>query len=279
MTTYAITPVEELDGLAAQNEGALARGGRVADDAPVLFVVPAFNEAANIARLLGDLDSRPQLVSDRNRVIVVDDGSSDGTGDIAASFDGKLQVDVVRLERNAGPGAAFRAGFASALASLDGEALIVTLEADTTSDLSALPKMLACARLDADLVLASVHGGGRMINVGFVRRTLSKGAGAVVRLALGVDARTVSSFFRVYRASLLQAGTARFGNDLIREPGFACKAELLSKLAGLGARVHEVPVDLDASRRVGESKMRVGETLVGYWRLITRTHFAKDSAR
>jgi dolichol-phosphate mannosyltransferase len=65
---------------------------------------------------------------------------------------------------------------------------------------------------------------------------------------------------------------------LIREQGFACKAELLAKLVELGAVVHEVPVDLDASRRVGESKMRVGETLAGYWRLVARSRFARNSA-
>jgi dolichol-phosphate mannosyltransferase len=117
-----------------------------------------------------------------------------------------------------------------------------------------------------------------MLNVGFLRRTLSRAAGAVVRMALGVDARTVSSFFRVYRASALRAAHAHFGDGLIREQGFACKAEILAKLVELGAVVDEVPVDLDASRRVGESKMRIGETLAGYWRLVARARFAKDSA-
>jgi dolichol-phosphate mannosyltransferase len=277
MTTYAIPSVDDIDSLSGLDAAQTLSRGHVPADAPILFVIPAFNEAENLPRLLRDLQSRPDLVGGQNRVIVVDDGSSDGTADIAESYASELQIDVVRLPENLGPGAAFRAGFAAALGSCDGEALVVTLEADTTSDLDVLPTMLACARTNADLVLASVHGGGRMINVGFVRRTLSRGAGAVIRHALGVDARTVSSFFRVYRASLLRAGGDRYGEDLIREKGFACKAELLTKLGSLGARVQEVPVDLDASRRVGESKMRVGETLVGYWRLIARERLVKGS--
>jgi dolichol-phosphate mannosyltransferase len=99
-----------------------------------------------------------------------------------------------------------------------------------------------------------------------------------VRLALGLDARTVSSFFRVYRASALRAADRHFGDRLIVERGFACKAELLAKLSEIGARVEEVPVDLDGSRRVGESKMRVGETLVGYWRLVVRSRLSRESA-
>ena len=254
------------------------RVGKVDESAPTLFVIPAFNEIDNLPRLLSDLEGRPTLFGEGSRVILVDDGSTDGTAEFAERYSGQVPLEVIRLGTNQGPGAAFRAGFAAALASSDREALVVTLEADTTSDLDVLPAMLECARKDAELVLASVHGGGRMLNVGFVRRTLSRGAGAVVRLALGVDARTVSSFFRVYRVSLLRLAHSHFGEGLIRERGFACKAELLAKLQELGAVVHEVPVDLDASRRVGESKMRVGETLAGYWRLVARSRFMRDPA-
>ena len=119
-------------------------------------------------------------------------------------------------------------------------------------------------------MLASVHGGGQMVNVSFTRRFLSKCAGAAVRMLLGLDARTVSSFFRVYRASLLHAALARYGDDLIQERGFACKAELLVKLTAMGARVVEVPVDLDATRRIGKSRMKITPTLMAYGRLIMR---------
>jgi dolichol-phosphate mannosyltransferase len=244
---------------------------------PRIFVVPAFNEEENILRLFADLEHRSELFSPpQSRVIVVDDGSSDGTARIVDSYNGPLPVELLCMGENQGPGAAFRAGFAAALQSCDDEAYIVTLEADTTSDLDVLPRMIERAAAGADLVLASVHGGGRMLNVGFVRRTLSRGAGFVVRLALGIDARTVSSFFRVYRASLLRTAEARYGNELIREKGFACKAELLAKLTGLGACVEEVPVDLDATRRIGESKMQIGETLAGYWRLILQSRLAGE---
>src|SRR5262249_30193069 len=95
-------------------------------DLPAVFVVPAFNEAANLPRLLKDLDERAGEFPPATRVIVVDDGSSDDTADLAESHRGPLTVDVVRLNPNQGPGAAFRAGFDAALAACPEEALVIT---------------------------------------------------------------------------------------------------------------------------------------------------------
>jgi dolichol-phosphate mannosyltransferase len=237
---------------------------------PNVFVVPAHNEQDNLPRLLADLEARPGLFPPQSRLIVVDDGSLDATAELVEAYVGPLPVELVRLEQNQGPGAAFRAGFAAALGDSAGEALVVTLEADTTCDLDALPEMLARAVAGAELVLASVHGGGHMLNVSPTRRVLSYCASTVMRSALGVQARTVSSFFRVYRASTLREAGERYGELLIRESGFACKAELLAKLTAIGARIEEVPVDVDGGRRVGKSNMRVLPTMLAYWRLMVR---------
>jgi dolichol-phosphate mannosyltransferase len=237
---------------------------------PNVFVVPAHNEQENLPRLLADLEARPALFPPRSRLIVVDDGSLDATAELVQAYAGPLPVELVRLEQNQGPGAAFRAGFAAALSGSAGEALIVTLEADTTCDLDALPEMLARAAAGAELVLASVHCGGQMVNVSATRRLLSHCASTVMRAALGVQAHTVSSFFRVYRASALRVAHARYGDTLIREPGFACKAELLAKLSALGAQVEEIPVTVDGGKRVGKSNMRVLPTMLAYGRLMVR---------
>jgi dolichol-phosphate mannosyltransferase len=241
-------------------------------EVPNLFVVPAFNEEANLPRLLADLEGRPSLFPPGSRLLVVDDGSQDETAAIVERYRGPLPAEVIRLGRNQGPGAAFRAGFAAALEACDGEALVVTLEADTTSDLDALPEMLRRAYTGAELVLASWV----MVNVSHFRRILSEGAALVINRILGVEAKTVSSFYRVYRASTLRDAGARYGDALIREPGFACKAELLSKLSSMSVRIEEVDVSLDSSRRVGESKMPILKTIFHYWRLMARQRMARD---
>jgi dolichol-phosphate mannosyltransferase len=264
---------------AIQAADAVADPRRIELDVPRIFVVPAFNEEENLPRLFADFEARPWLLEPPgSRLIVVDDGSDDLTPALVRAYGGPLPVELVRLEQNGGPGAAFRRGFAEALDGAPPDALVVTLEADTTSDLDALPAMLELACYGADVVLASVHGGGTMHNVGLLRRVLSRSVGCFVRIALGIDARTVSCFFRVYRASILRAAVARYGESLIREAGFACKAELLAKLAALGAGIEEVPVDLDASRRIGDSKMSVLGTLLGYARLLSRGRPTRASA-
>ena len=78
----------------------------------------------------------------------------------------------------------------------------------------------------------------------------------------------MSSFFRVYRASVLRRAADRFGDTFITERGFACKAEILAKLVAMGASVEEVTIDLDASLREGRSKMRLLPTIAGYARLV-----------
>jgi dolichol-phosphate mannosyltransferase len=268
MASIAFPAVRTKEAAAAQ-----AQPTRFERPVPILFVIPAYNEEANLPRLLADLEARPALFPEGSRLILVDDGSEDATAALAAAYAGPLPVELVELGVNQGPGAAFRAGFDAALASCPDDALVVTLEADTTSDLDYLPGMLERAAEGAELVLAS----WQMVNVPRRRRLLSAGAGFVVRHALGVQAHTVSSFFRVYRASILRAGLGSYGDSLIRERGFACKAEILAKLAAIGARIEEVDVALDTSRRIGESKMPVVRTMLAYWRMMARQRLGRRS--
>jgi dolichol-phosphate mannosyltransferase len=234
-----------------------------------VFVIPAYNEETNLPRLLGDMEDRPALWRD-GHVIIVDDGSSDATADVAAAYDGPIPVTLHCQVRNQGAGRAFDKGFRLALELVGDEDYIITMESDTTSDLDAVHAMLERARDGADVVLASVHAGGEMVGAGRRRESLSRAASFAVRVTAGIDARTVSSFFRVYRAGILREAYGRHGDAFIREGGFACKAEILGKLSRMDARVEEVPVDLDASRRIGDSKLKVLPTMAGYSRLMAR---------
>src|SRR3954466_7256108 len=133
-----------------------ANGARARTQAgPKVFVIPAYNEEPNLPRLFVDLEARPELFPEGSRVIIVDDGSQDQTGPLVSEYAGDLPIELLSLGVNQGPGAAFRAGFAAALEHCADDAFVVTLEADTTSDLDALPRMLDRAEAGAELVLAS----------------------------------------------------------------------------------------------------------------------------
>ena len=177
-----------------------------------VFVVPAFNEEANLPRLLLDLEERPRALGRRSRPRRrrrLDRRHRRARRDLRRAAAGPASSASAATS---GPGRAFDRGFRAALELCDGDDdLIVTLEADTTSDLDAVGPMLARARAGADVVLASVHGGGALVGAGRHRVALSRAASFAVRRAAGLDARTVSSFFRVYRAGILRRGYEAHG--------------------------------------------------------------------
>lgn len=234
----------------------------------IRFVIPAYNERENIPRLLADLG--PVAHELGARVIFVDDGSRDGTAEeIAAHADG-LHLAVVRHKVNRGLGTAINSGLRAALGeAADGDA-VVTLEADNTSDLSDLPRMLELFAQGHDVVLASVYApGGRILGVAPWRLAASRSVSGAFRIAGGLrDIHTLSSLYRVYRAGTLRRAAETYGYLLVREPGFAANVELLLKLYNAGASVAEVPTVNDWSRRMGTSKMSLRPTVLAYGRLM-----------
>jgi dolichol-phosphate mannosyltransferase len=234
----------------------------------IRFVIPAYNEAENIPRLLADLAPRARELG--ARIIFVDDGSTDGTSAVIEAHREDLHLAIVRHTVNRGLGTAINSGLRAALGeSLDGDA-IVTLEADNTSDLDDLPRMLERFNEGHDVVLASVYApGGRIIGVKPWRLLASRSVSNTFRVLGGLrDIHTLSSLYRVYNAGTLRRAAETYGYLLVREPGFAANVELLLKLYNAGATVAEVPTVNDWSRREGESKMSLKPTVLAYGRLV-----------
>lgn len=236
----------------------------------IYFVIPAFNEEQNLPRLF---DSIHDWRLDRGvpvRLVVVDDGSTDSTAEIASRYS-KLPVTLVQHPINLGVHQVFRTAFRTVhnLAPA-GEDLIVTLEADNTSSLDILDKMLARAREGNDLVLASCYApGGGVVGTTPYRKFLSWCANLILRCVPGMPrVYTFSSFYRVYRVLFFNRLMAAYGERLIEMEGFVCVVEMLLKGARLGPRLCEVPMRLDGTRRNGASKMKTLHTIRGYLRLL-----------
>jgi dolichol-phosphate mannosyltransferase len=234
----------------------------------IRFVIPAYNEAENIPRLLHDLAPRARALG--ARVIVVDDGSTDGTAQVIREHAEDMHLAIVRHPVNSGLGAAINSGIRAALSEASDADAIVTIEADTTSDLDTLPQMIEHFERGADMVLASVYApGGQLLGVSKPRIALSKSVSNTFRYLGGLqELHTLSSLYRVYRAGTLRRAADTYGYLLVREPGFAANVELLLKLYAAGAKIAEVPTTNDWSSRKGQSKMKLKPTALAYFRVM-----------
>lgn len=242
--------------------------------ATLYIVIPVLNEAGNVAQLMADLNAlAPQVAAEfEARLVLVDDGSSDGTGDLARAHAGALPLEVLRHERPCGPGAAFGTAFAALAGRLQPGDWVVTMEGDNTSRVETILQMLVRRKEGFDVVLASPYAyGGGIDNTPLLRVFMSHMANTMVKELMGIRGiLTMSSFFRLTSAEMLLRLHERYGPRIIETSGFECMLELLWKFIQERAAISEVAMALDTSRRVGRSKMKVVRTAVRYVLLYFR---------
>ncbi|MCP5026458.1 MAG: polyprenol monophosphomannose synthase [Actinomycetia bacterium] len=208
----------------------------------VQIVLPTFNEAENIEGVLGRL----RAVLPDAHILVVDDSSPDGTGDLAASVEG---VEVHRRPAKSGLGSAYVHGFAVALET--GASCVVEMDSDFSHDPDQLPSLLAALEDDVDLVIGSRYvPGGSIPDWSRRRRLLSEHGNHYSAAALRLPVRDATSGFRVYRSELLRS----LGLESIRADGYAFQVELVYRAHRAGARIVEIPITF-IDRQAGASKM------------------------
>jgi dolichol-phosphate mannosyltransferase len=206
--------------------------------------LPTYNERENLEAMLRALE--PLGV----RVLVIDDNSPDGTGEIADRLAAELDfVSVLHRERKEGLGPAYLAGFRRALA--DGAELVLELDCDFSHDPKDVPRLIAACEAGADLALGSryVKGGGTE-NWGLGRRIVSWGGSFYARLLLGIRVRDLTGGFKCYRRRVLEA----IDLDAIHSKGYAFQIEGTYRTIRKGFRVEEVPIRF-VDRTAGHSKM------------------------
>ena len=216
----------------------------------VWIVMPTYNEAANIEAIVRAVGAELERSVGRDyRLLVVDDNSPDGTGEVADRLSAELEwLEVLHRPGKQGLGHAYLAGFAHALAA--GAELLVEMDADFSHDPRFLPDLIEAARV-ADVVLGSryIEGGG-VRNWGLVRRAVSRGGGWYARAVLGVPVHDLTGGFKCIRREVLEA----IELETIRAEGYGFQIEVTYRALRAGFRVVEIPI-VFTDRQAGASKM------------------------
>jgi dolichol-phosphate mannosyltransferase len=215
------------------------------------LILPTYNEAENVRAIVhaaGEVLAR--AAPDGFRVLVVDDGSPDGTGQLADALAAEHDwVQVLHRAEKNGIGPAYIAGFHHALA--QGAGFLMEMDSDFSHDPADLARLLAAARAGADLALGSryVPGGG-VRDWGLLRRFISEGGSTYARIVLGLKVRDLTGGFKCFRREVLEA----IELDQVRSQGYAFQVELTYRAVQAGFRVQEVPI-VFRDRQHGQSKM------------------------
>ena len=230
------------------------------DDTEVRAVIclPTYDERENLEAMLRALG---EVLGPDDRVLVIDDNSPDGTGELADRLAAELEgVEVLHRPHKEGLGPAYLAGFRRALEL--GAELIVEVDCDFSHDPADVPRLLAAAG-DADLVLGSRYiPGGSVENWGVVRRAVSAGGSLYARLLLGVPVRDLTGGFKCFHRAVLEA----IDLDAVHSRGYAFQIELTYRALRRGFRVREVPIRF-VDREVGGSKMSRTIVLEAIWKV------------
>jgi len=227
----------------------------------ILVIIPTFNESENIAGIVGRVtDATPAV-----EVLIVDDGSPDGTGDIADTMAvADPRIHVLHRTSKGGLGAAYLAGFA--WATERGFDYVVELDADGSHPPEVLPQMIAAiidGRDDIGGVIGSrwVPGGG-VVNWPLSRQVISRGGSLYARIMLGVPVKDVTAGYRVYPLPLLN----QLGLDNLESKGYCFQIDMTRRVAARGLRLVEVPIQF-RERELGESKMSGAIVIEAMWRV------------
>lgn len=212
----------------------------------VLVIIPTYDEAENIADVVGRVHA---AVPDAH-VLVVDDNSPDGTGDLVEAMAGDdANLHLLRRAGKAGLGSAYRAGFAWGAG--EGFEVMVEMDADLSHDPAALPSLLIRVEDGADLAIGSRYvPGGSIPDWKWHRKALSRWGNRYAGAVLSLDVADATAGYRAYRASAL----ADIDLDSVRADGYGFQIEMADRVARNGGRIDEVPISF-TDRTRGTSKM------------------------
>ncbi len=236
------------------------------------IVLPALNEADSIGGLLQWFIDAFEEETIKWKVILVDDGSTDGTADVALSFRDRIELDIVGHPRNLGLAEALKTGLLRAVELAGDKDIIITMDSDGTHLPGLVIRMIRLIKEGNDIIIASRYrAGARVKGVSLFRRSLSRGAALLCKCVFPIHGvRDYTCGYRAYRARLIKKALEDYGGEIISETGFSCMVDLLLKLSRYDPIICEVPLVLRYDLKAGPSKMNVRKTIFDTLRLLCR---------
>lgn len=235
-----------------------------------VIILPTYNEKENVADIV-------QAVLDVGvpdvRIIIVDDNSPDGTGQISDQLAAEHRNVAVRhRQRKEGLGTAYVAGFKQALSDPDNE-YIFEMDADFSHQPKYLPDFLEKIKT-ADIVLGSRYvAGGGVENWGFLRRSISRAANFIIRLILGVPMRDLTGGYKCFRRHVLE----QIDLDEVESSGYNFQIEVTYKAYRRGFKIVEIPI-IFVERRAGRSKFNLAIIVESFWKVL-KLRFSSQEKR
>lgn len=253
----------------------------------LMLVLPAYNEMANLASLLGRCEEVFGLLRRLGyecSYVIVDDGSTDGTAEFLQEYRQKLPVTVITHDPNQGLGPTIRDGLKRASELADDDGIIFAMDADNTHPPGLMIRMTKMILEGSDIVIASRYRpGARVVGLSASRRLMSFGARLLFRAVFPIPGvRDYTCGYRAYRARALKAAFRCYGERFVEHRGFQCMADILLKLSRLDLIMNEAPMILRYDLKGGQSKMQVGATAWSTLKMILQRRFERapdDSAR
>jgi dolichol-phosphate mannosyltransferase len=237
----------------------------------IYILLPAFNEENNLPGLLDEINARDWAW--KYNVVIVNDGSTDKTQEIACSFALRMPLTLLNHKVNLGLGKALRTGLNYLSDILSDNDAVVTMDADQTHPVELINALKEKLDSGFDIVVASRFcPGGEQINIPMHRRFLSFCANFLINILWPIEnIRDYTSGFRIFSAAVIKKLSKIYGEDIIKEKGFTSTVELFFKASLFTANISQVPLKLDYGRKKSKSKLKLVSTVLGYAGLLFKT--------